>query len=219
MAGGGKGGKEKTTISLPPAIEAAAKANLRVADEVAAMGPAFNRGPMVAGFAPQQVAAMQNAGSAANAFGLNSAAGAPPQAAQPSAPQPSRGGKGGQGAAPTQQAAPGWAAGDPLAGLGPVQQAAGGGYGYAPFPGAQQAMNALPLMQRRMLDSFVTNPQTGALPRNPAVPMPQFDPRTNGATAIPAPVRPTMPSRFSPYQVDDYGRPIYRSAFGVGSER
>lgn len=70
MSGGGKGGSSTTTVQIPKWLEDAAKSNLARADELARIGYTPYFGPDVAALSPMQVAAMQNTGGAASAFGL-----------------------------------------------------------------------------------------------------------------------------------------------------
>lgn len=177
MGGGGKGGQETTsTVKLPPEIEAAAKENLRIANEVASIGYTPYQGPTVAGFSPQQMNAMRGTDQAAAFFGMpNSGTGQMPQGA---------------------------AADSALTGLPPPQQAAGGFSGYSPFSLYKAAIDNLPPAQRAMIESFVIDPYTGAPPTNPTVPQPEF--RYTGANAwapppaAPAPVAPTRPAYQEP---------------------
>lgn len=78
MGGGGKGGGSTTQIKLPPAIEKAAKENLKIADETAAVGYVPYSGPTQAAFSPMQMAAFGNTAGAANAFGMGGPTGAGP---------------------------------------------------------------------------------------------------------------------------------------------
>ncbi len=146
--GGGKGGSESTVTKLPKFIEKAAKENLAIADEVAALGYNPYLGPTVAGFSPQQMNAFQNTNQAAGAFGMNNVALSP-----------------GMSNADVGQA---------LTGMAPPQQSVGGISGYSGVPLYQAALEQMPPAQRAMIESFFINPQTGAAPLNPAVPSPQF---------------------------------------------
>lgn len=69
---GGKGGSATTKVQVPAWLESAAQQNLGRADEVAQIGYVPYMGPDVAAMQPGQIAAMQNTGLAANAFGLAS---------------------------------------------------------------------------------------------------------------------------------------------------
>ena len=145
--GGGKGGTQTTEVKLPPEIEEAAIANLRVADEVAAMGYTPYTGPTVAGPTPGMQNAMMGQNQAAQAFGMpntNTAGMSQEQAMSALTGMP----------APTQYA--------------------GGFQGYSPIELYRQAIDSMPPAQRAMIESFVIDPVTGAIPTNPAVPAPQF---------------------------------------------
>ena len=146
---GKKGGETKTTteVKLPPEIAAAAKKNIQIADQVAAVGAMPYRGPTVAGLSPQQIAAMQSSEQAAQAFGM-------PNALGPS------GGASMSGAELYKA----------LTGMPPPQQFAGGFSGYSSAPLFDQQVAALPPAQRAMLESLVMNPITGASPTNKAIP-------------------------------------------------
>jgi hypothetical protein len=153
--GGGKGGSETTEIELPPHITKASIENLEIADEVASIGYMPWEGPTVAALSPQQQAAMQNTGSAAQAFGM-------------SAPGSSAGKGGGANEAML-------AAGiDPYTGLPQAQTYAGGIQGYSPFDLYEQQVGNIPPAQRAFVESFVVDPNTGQPPVNPAVPGQQF---------------------------------------------
>lgn len=151
MSGGGKGGSDSgsTTIKLPKSIEEAANANLDIANEVASIGYVPYDGPQVAGFTPMQLASMSGVDAAANAFGL-----------------PSLGGGTLDTSIPSQLAR--------LIGSLPNQSAMGIN-SYSPRPIYDTAQARIPQAQRRMIDSFVTNPVTGAKPKNPVVPEPKMD--------------------------------------------
>ena len=145
---GGKGGSTTTVTELPDFIEKAAKENLAIADEVAAIGFNPYMGPTVAGFGPQQMNAFQNVNQAAGAFGLSNV-----------------------GLDPGMTNAQ---IGQALTGMAPPQQSVGGISGYSGVPLYQAALEQMPPAQRAMIESFFINPQTGAAPLNPAVPRPQF---------------------------------------------
>jgi len=70
MAGGGKGGKQSTSVTVPEWLETAAKGNLSRADELAKIGYTPYYGPDVAAMTPMQLQAMQGTNAAAGAFGL-----------------------------------------------------------------------------------------------------------------------------------------------------
>lgn len=72
MSGGGKGGSQTTRVKIPEWLESAAKQNLGRADNIAQIGYVPYMGPDVAAMQPGQIAAMQNTGAAANAFGMAS---------------------------------------------------------------------------------------------------------------------------------------------------
>ena len=80
--GGGKGGSQSTSVTVPPWLEQAAQNNLARADELSQIGYTPYYGPEVAGMTGTQLASMQNTGQAANAFGLASA---DPMAGMPAA--------------------------------------------------------------------------------------------------------------------------------------
>ena len=145
--GGGKGGTQTTTVELPPEIEEAAISNLRVADEVAAMGFTPYSGPTLAGLTPGMEQSMMGVNDAARAFGM---------------PNTNTGGM-------TQQEAM-----TAMTGMPAPQQFAGGMSGYSPMGMYEEALSKIPPAQRAMIESFVMNPVTGAIPTNPAVPAPQF---------------------------------------------
>jgi len=69
--GGGKSGSESVETSLPEWLRGPAERNLGRAEDVQRLGYMPYRGPEVAGFDPNQVAAMQNNADAARAFGFN----------------------------------------------------------------------------------------------------------------------------------------------------
>lgn len=172
--GGGKGGgnSSTTTIKLPPMIEKAAKENLRIADEVAAVGFMPYQGPTVAGLSPQQYSNMQNTGAAAQAFGM-------------AAPQASAGGKGGGI--------------DPYTGLPMPEQYANGLPGYSPYGLYEQQIGNIAPAQDAFIRSFIIDPNTGAPPTNPAVPTPQYNPfAAENPTLAPAPAPAPVPYQY-PY--------------------
>lgn len=70
MSGGGKGGSQTQQVKIPAWLENAAQSNLARADALAQIGYTPYFGPDVAALSPMQVAAMQNTGGAASAFGL-----------------------------------------------------------------------------------------------------------------------------------------------------
>jgi hypothetical protein len=70
MAGGGKGGSQSTSVSIPAWLEEAAQRNLARADQLAQIGYTPYYGPDVAALTPMQVQAMQGTNQAAGAFGM-----------------------------------------------------------------------------------------------------------------------------------------------------
>ena len=72
--GGGKGGSRTETqkVELPAWVDQAGQENVRLAREISKIGPilAPEELPTTAALTPYQIAAMQNTGQAANAFGL-----------------------------------------------------------------------------------------------------------------------------------------------------
>lgn len=156
MGGGGKGGSTKTTtkIELPKYVEEAARSNLDIADEVAAIGYIPYRGPTVAALTPMQRAAMNNTNDAAAAFGMGSGE--------------NWQNRGVEGQARASQV-------DPLTGMttGPTRYN-GGVMGYSPVNIYGQAKSKIPEAQRQYIESFTINPYTGAQPANPTVPTTQF---------------------------------------------
>jgi hypothetical protein len=97
MAGGGS---ETTTVSIPEFLQDAAQRNLARADQVSQIGYTPYYGPDVAAMTPMQIAAMQNTGAAASAFGLPTVA--DPMAGMPT-PQTFAGGVQGYSSAPLFQ--------------------------------------------------------------------------------------------------------------------
>ena len=67
---GGKGGSTTSTVKIPAWLEQAAQANIRRAEDVAALGNVPYYGPDVAAMTPMQIAAGQGINTAAGAFGL-----------------------------------------------------------------------------------------------------------------------------------------------------
>ena len=68
--GGGKGGSTTSTVKIPAWLEQAAQANIRRAEDVAALGNVPYYGPDVAAMTPMQMSAGQGINTAAGAFGL-----------------------------------------------------------------------------------------------------------------------------------------------------
>ena len=97
MAGGGS---ETTSVEIPAFLQEAAQRNLARADQVSQIGYTPYYGPDVAAMTPMQIAAMQNTGAAASAFGLPTVA--DPMAGMP-APQTFAGGVQGYSSAPLYQ--------------------------------------------------------------------------------------------------------------------
>jgi hypothetical protein len=85
MSGGGKGGSQTQQVQIPAWLQEAAQSNLARADALAQVGYTPYYGPDVAALSPMQVAAMQNTGGAASAFGM--AAPVDPMAGMPQAQQ------------------------------------------------------------------------------------------------------------------------------------
>lgn len=97
MAGGGS---ETTNVEIPAFLQEAAQRNLARADQVSQIGYTPYYGPDVAAMTPMQIAAMQNTGAAASAFGLPTVAN--PMAGMPT-PQTFAGGVQGYSSAPLYQ--------------------------------------------------------------------------------------------------------------------
>ena len=70
MGGGGKGGSNTTTVQLPDSLEQGANEVLVAGLRAAALPYKPNKGVTIAGFAPQERAAMRNTSAMAEAFGL-----------------------------------------------------------------------------------------------------------------------------------------------------
>lgn len=96
MSGGGKGGSQTTSVTIPPWLEQAAQTNLARADQLASIGYTPYYGPDVAAMTPMQMAAMQGTNQAASAFGLG---GVDPMTGMPQ-PQQFAGGVQGYSSAP-----------------------------------------------------------------------------------------------------------------------
>lgn len=97
MAGGGS---ETTSVEIPAFLQEAAQRNLARADQVSQIGYTPYYGPDVAAMTPMQIAAMQNTGAAASAFGLPTVSN--PMAGMPT-PQTFAGGVQGYSSAPLYQ--------------------------------------------------------------------------------------------------------------------
>lgn len=109
--GGGKGGSRTETqkVELPAWVDAAGQENVRLAREISKIGPilAPNELPTTAAMTPLQLAAIENTGQAASAFGT-AGAGLSPTAGMPT-PVQFAGGVTGYTSAPiTQAALQGW---------------------------------------------------------------------------------------------------------------
>lgn len=151
-----KGGSTSTTqtVKLPPEIEAAAKRNIELADQVGSIGAVRHNAPSIAGLAPQQLSAMQGTDQAMSAFGMPSAVNW-------------QQGQNGQMQAPKGLSAD--ALFRQLTGMPPPNDRASGFQGYNTHGLTQAAINAVPPAQRALIDSFFINPQTGAQGGNSAV--------------------------------------------------
>ena len=68
--GGGKGGSQTQKVEIPAWLENASQENIARAKQVAAIDYMPYMGPTVAAQTPLQMAAMQNTGQAAGAFGM-----------------------------------------------------------------------------------------------------------------------------------------------------
>jgi len=147
-------------VELPPEIKQAAIANLGIADSVASLGATPFNGPSIAGFAPQQMAAMQATDQAAAAFGMPSAVNW-------------QQGRGGAMSAPKGMSND--AMFQALTGMPAPNSQAGGFSGYNTQPIAQAAYAQLPAAQRALIESFTMNPRTGAAPANTSVPKPAYN--------------------------------------------
>jgi hypothetical protein len=99
MAGGGSE-TQTTSVEIPQWLQEAAQRNLSRADQVSQIGYTPYYGPDVAAMTPMQIAAMQNTGAAASAFGLPTVA--DPMAGMPT-PQTFAGGVQGYSSAPLFQ--------------------------------------------------------------------------------------------------------------------
>ena len=84
MSGGGKGGSQTTSVTIPPWLEQAAQRNIAKAEQISQTGFVPYMGPDVAAFSPMQIGAMQGTNQAASAFGLP---GGDPMAGMPQAQQ------------------------------------------------------------------------------------------------------------------------------------
>ena len=158
----GKGGNQTTTskVELDPDLKAAALQNLDIGNEVAAIGMSPFRGASIAGFSPQQMAAMQSQDQAAAAFDMPSAVDWR-QKPDGSFAKPQ-----GMGANAMYQALTGMAA--------PTAQA-GGQTGYSLIPFLEQGLANTPAAQLAATRSFLMDPRTGAAPTNASVPAPKTD--------------------------------------------
>lgn len=157
---GKKGGSstQTTKVELDPDIKKAALANLGIADSVASLGATPYNGPSIAGFSPQQMAAMQGVDQAAAAFGMPSAVNWQ------------------QGQSGAMRAPSGMNNDDlfrALTGMPAPNSFAGGFGGYNTAPIGQAAFDRLPPAQRALIQSFTMDPVTGAAPANSTVPVPK----------------------------------------------
>lgn len=75
MSGGGKGGSQSTSVEIPAWLQQAAQRNIGRAEEISQTGFVPYYGPEVAAMTPQQQAAMESTGLAAQAYGLSDALG------------------------------------------------------------------------------------------------------------------------------------------------
>ncbi len=168
---GSKGDQTTQKIELPPEIEAAAIANLNVADEVGSIGHTPYRGPTVAGFSPQQIAAMRGVDAQAAAFNMPSTLGK----------------SNGQGMTTDQIYTA-------MTGMPPPNSSAGGFSGYSGLPLMQESIERTPAAQRAAIESFVMDPYTGAPPTNLSIPAPltqyQYNPQTGRIEAMAPPPEP-----------------------------
>lgn len=127
--GGGLFGSSKSQTQVPAWLEAAMRRNVSAAEQAGQVGFVPYSGPTVAGFTPDQTAAMGNTNAAAAAFGLvQGGAGVP-------APQQFAGGFSGYSAMPLYEAG--------LAGIDPAQRALIEGQ-MAPAPVAPQMAPVAP---------------------------------------------------------------------------
>ena len=76
------GGKQTSTQSMPPWMQAAAQDNIARAADISRIGYVPYQGPDVAALTPQQIAAMNNTNATAQAFGMGGGDLALPQATQ-----------------------------------------------------------------------------------------------------------------------------------------
>jgi len=115
--GGGKGGSQTQTqkVELPAWVDEAGQENVRLAREISKIGPIMAPAelPTTAAMTPLQLAALENTGQAASAFGT-AGAGLSPTAGMP-VPTQFAGGVTGYSAAPmTQGALQGWQSAAPF---------------------------------------------------------------------------------------------------------
>ena len=152
MSGGGKGGSQSTSVTIPAWLEEAAQRNIGRAENLAQIGYTPYYGPEVAAMTPMQLAAMQGTNQAAGAFGLGQV---DPTAGMPQS-QTFAGGVQGYGSgglydealATLQQRAPGQFAAlnspflNPVTGAPPLAP-----FGAASMSPAAQPMAGQPMMQ------------------------------------------------------------------------
>jgi len=183
MSGGGKGGSEATEIKLPKEIEQAAKENLNIANEVAAIGFTPYLGPTVAGFSPQQMNSFQNTNQAAGSFGMNNVdlgGGFAGQGITQDNPGFDLQGAAGRGLTQLGQDLGSRGVmnnaqiGQALTGIQAPNAQAGGFSGYSGSSIFNDLLAQMPAAQRAAIESFTMDPFTGAPPTNPAVPPPEF---------------------------------------------
>lgn len=151
-----KGGQQRTTttVEIPRELREAAERNLQLAGQIGAIGPTMFDGPSVAGFSPQQMAAMQGTDQAASMFGMPSAVDWQ------------------QGAGGSMQAPRGMSGGrmhQALTGMAAPTETANGVTGYNTMDGFRQALARMPAAQRAAIEGLSMNPHTGAAPTNPVM--------------------------------------------------
>lgn len=99
--GGGKGGKQTTSVTIPAWLEEAAQRNIAKAEDISQAGFTPYIGADFAALSPMQIASMRGTGQAADAFGLGFG---DPMAGMP-APQQFAGGVQGYSAYPLYEQA------------------------------------------------------------------------------------------------------------------
>lgn len=142
------GNKSKTKTELPKELERFSSRNLDLASLIGQMGYQPFQGPTVAGFSPQEMAAMQGVDQAASAFGMPSAVNW-------------------QGN-PDGFSAPAGMNNDAiytaLTGMQPPNASMGGFEGYSAMPMYEEAIEALPSGYTTFLRSLFMDPETGESP-------------------------------------------------------